>query len=207
MRIGSSGMLQTAQTKARISRRVTTRRTCVACKKQDVPDAFLRVVATPDDQVAIDLRRNLGGRGANICPTRACVEAVFNKRALSRVLKRPVRHPKAEEFIDDLKAALLRQLETLARSSAGSRHVVFGADLAERALRAGQADCLLIAMDTARRDQLTDRAVSADVPVATIENKEQLGALFGRVPTGTVAITDRGLARAIERVSQRISAF
>ncbi len=200
-------MLQAAQTKARIRRRATTRRTCVACKKQDAPDAFLRIIATPEGKVAIDLRRNLGGRGANVCPTRACVEKVFNKRLLGRVLKTLVHHPNAAEFIDDLKTALLRQMKTLACSSAGSRHVAFGKDLAERALGAGQADCLLIAMDTARRDQLSARAASVGVPVATIESKEQLGALFGRVPTGTVAITDCGLARALERVSQRISAF
>jgi predicted RNA-binding protein YlxR (DUF448 family) len=64
-------------------------RTCVACRRTGSPDSFVRLsvareTATDELSVAVG---SLGGRGAWLCPTEACVAVLLKRRPLARALK------------------------------------------------------------------------------------------------------------------------
>jgi predicted RNA-binding protein YlxR (DUF448 family) len=64
------------------------RRTCVGCRRRAHPDALVRVVRTPDGDLAVG--RDRPGRGAWICPDPACAALARKRRAWPRALRRPV---------------------------------------------------------------------------------------------------------------------
>jgi hypothetical protein len=65
---------------------------------------LLRIAATPDG-VRLDSERRLPGRGANLCPDPACVEAALRRRALQRALP-GVEHEELRAVLEELTARL-----------------------------------------------------------------------------------------------------
>jgi uncharacterized protein len=65
-------------------------RTCVVCRTRRSQRELLRVVARGTTAV-VDPRRRLPGRGAYVCPTGPCMEALGGPRlaALRRALRAP----------------------------------------------------------------------------------------------------------------------
>ncbi|HEX2999838.1 MAG TPA: YlxR family protein [Armatimonadota bacterium] len=65
-------------------------RTCVGCQNERPREALLRVVRTPEGQVLIDRSGKKPGRGAYLCPDRACLEQAIRKKRLARTLRTAV---------------------------------------------------------------------------------------------------------------------
>jgi len=61
-----------------------TLRTCVGCRRIVDPAALMRLVVDGDRIVA---SRTAAGRGAWLCPGRACLEQAVRTRALPRALR------------------------------------------------------------------------------------------------------------------------
>ncbi len=188
-------------------RSAKSERTCVACGRKDDPEVFVRVVCAPDGEIVIDWRRNLPGRGANICVSRKCIDAAVEKRLLSRVLKRDIRYPKKIDFLHTMRTTLERQIETLICSGVGARFVIVGTDLTNHALKAEKLYAIVVAADSARRERLVEMANTQHVPVAIVDTKRSLGLFIGRSETGALAVKNKGLARAILLISSRINAL
>lgn len=165
------------------------------------------MIGSPEGNVVVDWRRNLGGRGANVCPTRTCVETAVAKRRFNQTLKSELNYPKAEDLLETMGAVLERQLETLLRSSMASRHVVAGAQFVRQALEVGRIFCIIAAEDSARREEFVARSAAAGVPMMMVSSKEKLGAIAGRKDVGVVAIDNEGLAQAICSVMGRLEAL
>ena len=62
-------------------------RQCVACREHREKPLLARVVRTPEGAVVYDSRGKLPGRGANLCPSEACLEKAVKSHALSRALE------------------------------------------------------------------------------------------------------------------------
>ena len=63
-------------------------RTCVACRTTGGKRGLVRIVRLPGDAgVAVDATGKQSGRGAYLCPTRACLELALKRKALERSLK------------------------------------------------------------------------------------------------------------------------
>ena len=62
-------------------------RKCVACQETKPKKALIRVVRTPDEQVAIDLTGKKAGRGVYLCGKVACFKFAKKSKALDRALK------------------------------------------------------------------------------------------------------------------------
>ena len=79
-------------------------RSCVSCRTVRDKSDLLRIVVTPEGDVAYDPTGKLAGRGAYLCPNEACITAELKKAAkLSRGLKKPL----TEEEIEALAKSLL----------------------------------------------------------------------------------------------------
>ena len=65
----------------------TPERTCIACRKVHPKRELVRLVATPEGEVAIDRTGRLPGRGAYLCPSPVCWEAALKSRRLAQSLR------------------------------------------------------------------------------------------------------------------------
>jgi len=61
-------------------------RTCVGCRRRERKADLVRLVAN-GDQVIVDSRAQLPGRGAYVHPSRSCIEAGLGRRAIERGLR------------------------------------------------------------------------------------------------------------------------
>ncbi|MBW2276169.1 MAG: DUF448 domain-containing protein [Deltaproteobacteria bacterium] len=182
-------------------------RSCVACRQQADTRDLLRVVRAPDGGLVFDWRRNLGGRGAYVCPTRGCVENAIKCRSFDRTLKASARYPEPQELIETAREALDRQIETLVGSAVSSAYLGAGTDATLRALGDGKAACLLVAGDAATRNRFVAAAATANVACYVTSTKNRLGALAGRGETGVLSINSHGLAAAIGQAITRREAL
>jgi hypothetical protein len=182
-------------------------RTCVACRREAEPEALLRLARTPDGRVVADWRGSLGGRGAHVCPTRACLAAAAKGEVLDRAFRAAVRRPVADELVAAVRAALARRLGALLGSATGGRKAVAGADAVRRAIDLGQAVLVVAATDAAAAAEVARRAAERGVPVRFAADKAALGEMLGKRPTAIAAILDRGLAAAVAATLERMEAL
>ena len=83
-------------------------RSCVSCRTVRDKSDLLRVVVTPDGEVAYDPTGKLAGRGVYLCRNEECITAELKKAAkLSKGLKKPL----TEEEIKELAKSLLESIK------------------------------------------------------------------------------------------------
>ena len=83
-------------------------RSCVSCRTVRDKSDLLRVVVTPDGDVAYDPTGKLAGRGAYLCPNEECITTELKKAArLSKGLKKPL----TEDEIKELAKSLLESIK------------------------------------------------------------------------------------------------
>ena len=59
----------------------------MACNEQKEKSDLLRIVRTPDLQVAVDLTGKLNGRGAYICKSEECLNKIIKSKRLEKILE------------------------------------------------------------------------------------------------------------------------
>lgn len=62
-------------------------RQCLGCREMKPKRELLRVVRSPEGEVAFDARGKLQGRGAYVCPNPDCFKKAVKTRALDRALE------------------------------------------------------------------------------------------------------------------------
>ncbi len=172
-------------------------RTCVGCRDVTDPDELVRVVLGPDGEVVFDLAGGSFGRGAWMHPVARCLDLA--PRGLARSFRAPVAVTPAV-LRERLADAANRRVEGLLGAAQRSRHLAIGTDAVDASLKLGEAVLVLVASD-ARAAATGDRvreAVARGLARAW-GTKARLGAALGRGDTGVVAISERGLARALEQ--------
>jgi len=181
-------------------------RTCLGCRRQRPRAELIRIVRSPDGDACFDLDGSLPGRGAWVCPTAACLDAVA-PGALSHVLKAPVRLPAPAERRRVLAEGFGRRLANLLTMARRMRGVKLGPTGARAALTEGRAKLVLIAAGISSDAAASWAARAGSVPVRSTLEAAAIGALFGRGPVEVAAITVDGLAASILQVTDRWRAF
>ncbi|MEW6273672.1 MAG: YlxR family protein [Bacillota bacterium] len=77
-------------------------RMCVGCREMKPKKELIRIVRTPEEKIAVDPTGKRSGRGAYVCPNRACVQKAVKARSIERALKCAL----AKEVIADLLSGL-----------------------------------------------------------------------------------------------------
>ncbi|HHX40822.1 MAG TPA: YlxR family protein [Armatimonadetes bacterium] len=72
------------------SKRKVSIRTCTGCGHERPRHELLRIVRTPEGRIVPDRTGKLPGRGAYLCPKRACVEQAIRRKRLARALRNAV---------------------------------------------------------------------------------------------------------------------
>ncbi|MBS4024840.1 MAG: YlxR family protein [Clostridia bacterium] len=65
-------------------------RMCVGCNEMKEKKQLVRVVKTPDNSYVIDRTGKKSGRGAYICPNKACLEKAIKSKGLERSFKEKI---------------------------------------------------------------------------------------------------------------------
>jgi predicted RNA-binding protein YlxR (DUF448 family) len=68
-------------------RKHVPQRTCVACRQARPKRELIRIVRTPQGELVIDETGKRNGRGAYLCPDKACWEAAVRGGQLAKALK------------------------------------------------------------------------------------------------------------------------
>jgi predicted RNA-binding protein YlxR (DUF448 family) len=77
-------------------------RMCVGCREMKPKKELVRIVRTPEEEIAIDPTGKRSGRGAYVCPEAACVQKALKNKSIEKALKCPL----AKEVVDSLMSAL-----------------------------------------------------------------------------------------------------
>lgn len=74
-------------------------RMCSGCRESKPKQEMIRIVRTPENQVLIDKKGKVSGRGAYVCKNAECLEKSIKTKSLSRSLDIVL----SEEIINQLK--------------------------------------------------------------------------------------------------------
>ena len=181
----------------------SSRRTCVGCGRTDAPEEMIRLVVSPEGEVAVDLAEGHFGRGAHLHASPRCLAGA--PRGLSRSFRRPIAITPAV-LAATIVAAANRRTQGLIASAARSGRVQIGAEMAGQAYDSGKAYLLVVARDAAAGASTGPvlRAVAAGEAVAW-GSKEELGALVGKSEVAVLGVTSERLAVALRTVVRTAS--
>ncbi len=73
-------------------------RTCIGCRAKREKQELIRIVCKKNNEVAVDFKQNIEGRGAYICKDEACFEKMQKKNKLKIALKKNVEDKKYKEL-------------------------------------------------------------------------------------------------------------
>ncbi len=62
-------------------------RQCMGCRERKNKRELIRVVRSPEGQVALDFKGKAPGRGAYLCPSLACLKRAIRSKAIERSLE------------------------------------------------------------------------------------------------------------------------
>ncbi len=78
-------------------------RQCLGCREMKPKKELVRVVRSPEGVISLDLKGKAPGRGAYVCPEKACLNKAMKSKALNRAFDMAVP--------DEVYAALTESLE------------------------------------------------------------------------------------------------
>lgn len=61
-------------------------RQCMGCRELKPKKELMRVVRSPEGELRLDLKGKKSGRGAYVCPNKACLAKAIKSRAIERAL-------------------------------------------------------------------------------------------------------------------------
>lgn len=77
----------------------TPQRKCLGCNEVKDKKELVRVVRSPQGEISIDRSGKKPGRGAYVCPQKACIEKAIANKSLERALEIKLAPGIAEELL------------------------------------------------------------------------------------------------------------
>ena len=65
-------------------------RQCTGCNERKEKKSLIRIIRTPEDEIAVDFTGKKNGRGAYLCLSRECLDKAIKNHGLERSLKTAV---------------------------------------------------------------------------------------------------------------------
>src|SRR5689334_3714644 len=180
-----------------------SQRTCVGCGQAASPEGMVRLVVSPEGEVAVDLAGGHFGRGAHVHVSPRCLAAA--PRGLSRSFRRPI-DVTPGALASNIVAAAQRRTAGLLSSAARMQRVAVGAEMSGQAWESGKARLLVVARDAAAGASTGPvlRAIAAGEAIAW-GTKTDLGALVGKSEVAVLGVTSEPLAAALRTVVRMAS--
>ncbi len=65
-------------------------RQCLGCREMKPKRELIRVVRSPEGEIALDFKGKANGRGAYVCPEPACLQKAIKGRALEKAFSQQI---------------------------------------------------------------------------------------------------------------------
>lgn len=76
-------------------------RKCVGCNEMKDKKSLLRIVRSPEGEISLDLTGKKNGRGAYVCPAKACITKAVKEKRLERALEKSISEEVYQKLLED----------------------------------------------------------------------------------------------------------
>lgn len=76
-------------------------RKCVGCNEMKDKKSLLRIVRSPEGEISLDLTGKKNGRGAYVCPDKACITKAVKEKRLERALEKSISDEVYNKLLED----------------------------------------------------------------------------------------------------------
>lgn len=76
-------------------------RKCVGCNEMKDKKSLLRIVRSPEGEISLDLTGKKNGRGAYVCPDKACIIKAVKEKRLERALEKSISDEVYNKLLED----------------------------------------------------------------------------------------------------------
>lgn len=199
--------MTTDDTGTRAEAKDVSERTCVGCRQLAERASLVRFAIRVEDGVASvvpDVAHKLGGRGASVHPSLACIEAGVKRGGFAKAAQARV-DANTAELAAMLDGQLVQRARGLLLGAIRAKLAVLGADGTEKAIAERRVVALVLASDASARTG----AVAASIArlggrAIVMLTKVELGRLVGRDEVAVVGIGDEGIAGALAQVAEQL---
>lgn len=77
-------------------------RKCVGCGEMKPKKELIRVVRSPEGEIALDLTGKKAGRGAYVCPDKECISKAYKGHRLEKALEKQVNESVYKRLLEEL---------------------------------------------------------------------------------------------------------
>ena len=181
-------------------------RTCLGCREVKDQGALIRVVRSPDNEVLVDLKGRLPGRGAYVCMQRSCIDEAVRKRQFDRTFRQQCKPVSTDGLLAAIRNELLNYLASLLGMARKSASFIAGSNAVLDALtRNTSLAVVLLAADISPQigGKIRNKAGHRQIKVVELFDKAELGRILGRAERSVVGLPEGKLADAFLKDLQR----
>jgi len=180
-------------------------RTCVGCRLSRNRSELLRFVLSPQQQLLVDYRQKLPGRGVYTCFDPDCVVKAVERKQFQRALKIENLALDKEALVTEIAAEILQKIENLLGMARKSAQVVSGGQMVLNGLKTGGAYALVV-MSQDISEGVAEKILSAaqknNVDIFRALSKDRMGKILGKGERSVAALVPGQLADAIRHEIQ-----
>jgi predicted RNA-binding protein YlxR (DUF448 family)/ribosomal protein L30E len=166
-------------------------RTCLGCRRVLDQNQFVRYTLSPQEEVVVDYRQKLPGRGAYTCPDRQCVEQAVKRRQFDRAFRGRNITPSVDSLLEAIAARIRESALGLLAMARKSGNVVTGGHAVLDALGTPSNLALVVLAEDISEGvagKITAKAKASRVPCFRLADKETLGRQVGKVERSSVGV-------------------
>ena len=160
----------------------------------------MRFVLSPADEVLVDYRGKLPGRGAYTCFNRECIRLAVEKKQFSRAFRTPSLQVFFPVLVDALREQVLGRVLNLLGMARKSSNAISGSNAVLTAL-SGKDQIFLVFVATDISEDIGEKVIKQasvrSVPCYRFFDKSRMGQLMGRSERSVIAIRSELLADSI----------
>jgi len=176
-------------------------RTCLGCRQARDQQDLVRFVLSPANEVLVDYRSRLPGRGAYTCLSRECLDAAVKRRQFQRTFKTQDLPVSFEQLKQTLLSSIAQKIINLLGMARKSGVVVSGSNMVLDTLTgSGSLAVVILAQDVSEGigSKVVHTAETRGIPCFRVLDKEGLGRMLGKEERSVVALKAGPLAESVK---------
>ena len=182
-----------------------TVRRCLVSGRSMPKAELIRFVVGPGDEIVPDISGKLPGRGLWLQARHDVLEVAYTRNHFARAVRRDTVVPRdLGARVEDLLVQRCQEIIGLARRAG---EVVAGFERVREWLRAGRAEVVMCAADSADGSRRKLQALSLDKALIDLFSSDELAVPMGRPHVGYVAVSRGGLAARLLQDTVRLKGF
>ncbi len=181
-------------------------RTCVGCRVSQPQASLVRFVLSPQQQLLVDYRQKLPGRGVYTCCDLDCIVRAVERKQLQRGLKIEQLQVDVDQVVNMITKILLQRIENLFGMARKSGQAVSGSSAILNSLKRNDSLAFVLLSDdvsTGIASKVLTAAESQRVEVFQMFSKGRIGEILGKGERSVAALQAGKLANAIKLEVQR----